>query len=176
MNIIFLDMDGVINSRSTFKKCHEDENFKNKCKENREVPYFIEPKLRDRINELLRDIPDCKIVWTSTWRLGLRGSKVFIEGFYNTCGFEDDSFIGFTPYLNSHRYIEILEWLKAFGDNYNIEKCVIIDDNVNAEIPQNSEKHIKEFVDRFNIKFFLINSNTGITEKIKNEIKVYFLN
>ena len=73
-------MDGVINSAETFKRINESEEFKQKCLENRIVPEFIDPELRDKINEILSSVPDCKVVWTSTWRMGLRNSKVFIEG------------------------------------------------------------------------------------------------
>ncbi len=180
MNIIFLDMDGVINSAETFKRISKDEEFKQKCLENRIVPEYIDPELRSKINEILSVVPDCKVVWSSSWRMGLRNSKVFIEGVYNTCGFNEGSFLSFTPILYKFRFVEILEWLRLFGDNYNIEKCAIIDDDHDAGIPDDLEKEFgngSPYIDvgkKYNCKFFQTNNKFGITDEIKNKILVYF--
>jgi hypothetical protein len=178
MKIIFLDMDGVVNSRDTFERARDDRAFKLKCLEHREVPYLIDPTLRERINEILRDVPDCKVVWSSTWRLGLRGSKIFIEGFYNQCGFEEFSFLGFTPstHRGGPRYMEILEWLNTNGSRYNIEKCAIIDDGGDAGVPLLAGLTSKKLEQKYKVKFFKTEFARGITEEIKNKIKVYFLN
>jgi hypothetical protein len=142
MNIIFLDMDGVINSRHTFIKAHDNEEFMSECLEKRKFPFLIDPELREKINEILKTVPDCKVVWSSTWRMGLRDSKVLIGGFYNSCGFEADSFLGFTPIRYKFRCMEILEWLYLFGDQYNVEKCAIIDDDIDARNSVRCRKRI----------------------------------
>lgn len=180
MNIIFLDMDGVVNSQESFKRIYESKEFKQKCLEGRIIPEYIDPILRTRINEILSTVPDCKVVWTSSWRMGLRNSKVFIEGVYNKCGFNEGSFLSFTPILYKFRFVEILEWLRLFGDNYNIEKCVIIDDDHDAEIPDDLEKEFGkespyiEVGKKYNCKFFQTDNKIGITDEIKNKILVYF--
>lgn len=174
MNILFLDMDGVVNSAETFKRINEDETFFKQCLEGRQIPWIINPELRERINEILRECSDCKVVWTSTWRMGLRSSKVLIEGHFNTCGFEKDVFVGFTPITHSsHRFMEILEWLNLFGEKLNVEKCVIIDDDSDADIPKNAGTASKKIADKFNIKFFQTQNEFGITEEIKNNIKMF---
>ena len=180
MNIIFLDMDGVINSAETFKHAKRNELFKEKCLEDRQAPFLIDPILRDKINEILKTVKDCKVVWSSTWRMGLRDSKVLIEGFYNKCGFEKNSFLSYTPIAYKFRCMEILDWLKVFGEKYDIEKCAIIDDDDDAGIPKNLEKEFGknspyiEIAKKYNTKFFQTTFKTGITDEIKNKILVYF--
>lgn len=181
MNIIFLDMDGVVNSAETFKRSKTDEIFKKQCLETRQIPFLIDPELRNRINEILTTVNECKIVWTSTWRVGLRNSKTFINGFFNSCGFVEDSFLSYTPIMYKFRFVEILEWLRIFGNNYNIEKCVIIDDIQEAEIPKNLEKEFGKnspYIDiakKYNCKFFKTDHKIGITDEIKNKILTYFM-
>lgn len=181
MNIIFLDMDGVVNSQETFENIRGNKKFFNECLENRVVPEFIDPNLREKINEILIRVPDCKVVWSSTWRMGLRNSKVFIKGVYDTCGFVEDSFLSYTPIMHKFRFVEILEWLRLFGKNYDIEKCVIIDDDSDAGIPEDLEKEFGKgspYIDvakKYNCKFFQTKNEIGITDEIKNKILVYFL-
>jgi hypothetical protein len=174
-------MDGVINSEATFSHAKENELFKEKCLEDRPEPFLIDPLLRDKINEILKTVEKCMVVWTSTWRMGLRDSKILIEGFYNQCGFEKNSFLSYTPITSSKfRYMEILDWLKIFDGRYNIEKCAIIDDDDDAGIPKNLEKEFGknspyiEIAKKYNTKFFQTSFKTGITDEIKNKILVYF--
>lgn len=179
MNIIFLDMDGVINSKETFRLISKSEVYKQKCLEDRIVPEYIDPKLREKINYILKTIPDCKVVWSSSWRLGLRDSKALIEGVYNKCGFVEDSFLSYTPIMYKFRFVEILEWLRFFGERYNVEKCVIIDDDSDAEIPEDLEREFGkgspyiEVGEKYNCKFFQTDNQIGITDEIKNEIILF---
>lgn len=180
MNIIFLDMDGVVNSAETFKMVKTDKEFLSSCIEERTYPYLIDPKLRNKINEIITKVDDCKIVWSSTWRIGLRNSKSFIEGFYNKCNFVKDSFLSYTPIKGGKRYEEILEWLILFENNYHINKCVIIDDSIayfkfkelEKLYGKNSEYY--RIAKKYNPKFFQTNWKKGITEEIKLEILNYF--
>lgn len=170
-------MDGVINSEATFSHAKENEMFKEKCLETRPAPFLIDPSLRDKLNEILKTVKKCMVVWTSTWRMGLRDSKILIEGFYNECGFERNSFLSYTPITSSKfRYTEILDWLKIFDGRYNIEKCAIIDDDENAGIPENFPKFSPyiEIAKKYDIQFFKTSFKTGITDEIKNKILTYF--
>lgn len=170
-------MDGVVNSAETFKKAHEDKEYKLSCLEKRPVPEFIDPILRSRINEILTIVPDCKIVWSSTWRKGLRNSKVLIEGMFNQCGFKENSFLGYTPITNEKRWVEIALWLDTFGNRFKVDKCVIIDDDLDANIPTLVNLlQLKKIWDKFKPEFFNTDNKIGITEEIKNKILVYFLN
>lgn len=171
MNIIFLDMDGVINSKETFKKAKLNNDFYKACLESRSYPFMIDPELRNKINEILTKVPNCKVVWSSTWRKGLRNSKLFIKGFYNQCGFIENSFLGFTPIMHEKREYEILHWLELFGNSYDINKCIIIDDDSDAEVTINNE-----ITKKYKPKFFQTNNDIGINDDVKNKILNYFLN
>lgn len=181
MNIIFLDMDGVINSGKTFRMIKNCPKFKSICIENRCVPYYIDPSLRYKINEILVTVPECKVVWSSSWRLGLKDSKLFIEGFYNKCGFIKDSFLDYTPIVQGFpRYLEILRWLYIKGEKYKINKCIIIDDDVDAEVNiKKLKKELKKYdlletALKYQPKFFQTNNLFGITDLIKTDILNYF--
>lgn len=178
MNIIFLDMDGVINSSEVQKKWVEEHGFSKKARDefikkyclNDKYPfYYIVPELLQRFNQMYSKIQDCKIVWSSSWRLTTKkDSKKFIEGLYYQCGFPENSFLGFTPnipYLL--RYNEIEEWIKTFKDVYKIDKCAIIDDLYEASLNCDSFLGIP-------IKFFLTSGHHGLTEEIANNIVKYF--
>ena len=172
-NIIFLDMDGVINNQDFITEWinnHPSEDHdritfnKTYCLHG---IYYIVPYLLERFNNLYNSIPNCKIVWSSSWRLGNRDSKLFIEALYNGCGFPKNSFLSYTPYLNgAPRADEITKWIKSFSDIYNINKCAIIDDDSDAEINHQ--------INKIECKFFKTNPKEGLTENIASEIKKYF--
>ena len=179
MNIIFLDMDGVLNCN----KVQEDwikqyghtkeaiDAFKKKYCLNQKPPYyFIVPELLERFNTLYSKIPNCKIVWSSSWRnTVMKKSKLFIEGLYYQCGLPKDSFIGYTPYIPYLlRYNEIEEWIKDHIDKFEIEKCAIIDDMYEASISGNKFLNIP-------IKFFQTSEKYGLTEEISKNILTFFM-
>lgn len=174
-NIIFLDMDGVINNQDCIDnwiKTHPSEDHdrllfnKTFCLDG---VYYMVPELMERFTNLYYSIPNCKIVWSSSWRLGLRGSKIFIEGFFYHCGFPKDSFLSFTPHLpGEKRSIEITKWINSFSDRYDIQKIAIIDDESDAEI--------NTPINNIPCKFFKINPKHGLTETDTELIKSYFLN
>ena len=179
MNIIFLDMDGVINCDKTQEDWikrygHTTQSinaFKKKYCLNQNPPYyFIVPELLERFNDLYSKIPDCKVVWSSSWRNSLkRNSKIFIEGLYYKCGLPKDSFLGYTPHIPYMlRYNEIDEWIKNHVDRIKIDKCAIIDDLYEASISGN------KFLD-IPIKFFQISAKFGLTENDAESILKYFL-
>lgn len=88
--ILFLDIDGVLNSRRT--------------KNPRKLPYIVDPRNREWLRTILRET-NAKIVLSSTWRydpVGLLAAKHFQIGF-----------IGITPDLPKQpRCAEIKAWLK----------------------------------------------------------------
>lgn len=178
MNIIFLDMDGVINSsevqevwvkKNGLSEKSRKEFIKKYCL-NKEFPfYYIVPELLNRFNEMYSKISNCKVVWSSSWRLTTKKeSKLFVEGLYYKCGFPNGSFIGYTPHIPYLlRYNEIEEWIKTFKEVYQIEKCAIIDDLNEASLNTNSFYGIP-------IRFFKTSAKHGLTEKIANDILKYF--
>jgi len=117
MKILFLDIDGVLN---TYK-----ENYK-------PVDYLDKNKIA-----LLKRIIDetkCKIVISSSWRF----DKTLMESFYTQleeCNIKKDNFIGHTPHLENYyakkyRSDEILDWLTQ----NTVEKFAVLDDRIDAKI------------------------------------------
>ena len=182
MNIIFLDMDGVINCSNEIDKWKKENGFESFNLEAVEkfkqiyclnpkglYPYYIVPELLNRFNEMYSKIQNCRIVWTSSWRLTVkRDSKPFINGLYYQCGFPEGSFLSYTPELrNNLRADEILLWIKTFRQSYEINKCAIIDDLEEAN------PYVNEYLG-VPIKFFKTEMESGLTQKIADDILKYF--
>jgi len=111
MKIIFLDIDGVLNSR----KCSEEKHFKGSVQ--------ICPELIQNLNRIIRET-GAGIVVTSTWRLaGLakirrRLKIVGVEG----------KIIGITPDTYFSRGMEISFWECECPKKYISDNYVILDD------------------------------------------------
>lgn len=124
INIIFLDVDGVLNSHPFFKYCHEQGFLPDDC---------IDPKAVSLINELVR-ATNSKIVVSSAWRFpfiltdNLDGLKKLLCGNHGI----DDVIIGMTPDLwtEMHSRVrgdEIQRWMDDCG--LKIKNIVILDDD-----------------------------------------------
>ena len=128
MNIIFLDIDGVLNSDEWYKK------FKNNIK--KWPQDNIDPNSIFILNELIESINgDVRIVISSTWRqlISINDLSTLLE-FY---GFKyKDKIIDKTPIGYSglkfneypQRGKEIQAWLHTNEKKYNIKSFVILDD------------------------------------------------
>lgn len=103
MKVIFLDIDGVLNSKKTPNP--------------RELPYIVDKKLLSRLNKLL-ERTGAKVVLSSTWRIdpvGLLAAKHW-----------GVPFIGCCPDMpESPRRKEILSWL---AKHPKVTRYVVIDD------------------------------------------------
>lgn len=109
MKVIFLDVDGVLNS--------SQDGFTIKLGTSKHL-------------ELLKQIvekTDAKIVLSSSWRISNK-TKLFIENKLNEYGM---SIISTTPDLGSSRGEEIESWLRETTDF--IESFVILDDGPDME-------------------------------------------
>ncbi len=103
MKVIFLDIDGVLNSENT--------------RNPRKLPYVVEPRLLKRLYGLLRQTR-AKVVLSSTWRYDPAG--LFSARHWRI------PFIDVTPDLPKQpRSKEILTWLKAHP---KVTRFVVIDD------------------------------------------------
>lgn len=164
LNIVFLDIDGVLNSHQYYERRHKAIKRAGNDWEiwgghpNNE----IDPKAIKVLNELAKD---CKFVISSVWR----GNKnPTVEETLKAVGFEGE-IIGKTGYgcNDCCRGNEIYRWLK---DNeeligckyYNFKSYVILDDD--SDFLLNQASH-----------FFLCDTYTGITSTLVYRIK-RFLN
>lgn len=112
MKVIFLDVDGVLNS---------DEYIKGTIKSNiqgieKHVDVEKIKLLRQAINQT-----NAKVVLTSSWRLTKMAQELI--KLLITYGIYADS----TPYIRNERGLEIKQWL---ADNQNVEDFVILDDEI----------------------------------------------
>ena len=128
MNVVFLDFDGVLNSKSYIARCRSE-------RKNFDVagPTGLDKDAVSKINRLAA--LGCKFVISSTWR-HIYSSKESLQNLLNLRGFNGEV-IGVTPQLwLRHRGDEIQKWL----DDWDMNECgdgissfVIIDDNDDME-------------------------------------------
>lgn len=128
MNVIFLDIDGVLKTPSPFN------NDENELSGSTIYKIIFEKKtfnLKESSVKLLKQIVEktnCKIVISSSWRI-----KSCIEDFHKMFKLYDwdtrDIIIDFTPItLNGIRGEDIDEWFKM-RYNKDVIKYIILDDN-----------------------------------------------
>jgi len=120
MKVIFLDIDGVLNSRKSMI-----------AKRFAGVPLqFVMLPAKCHVKQLcyILQKTDAKLVISSTWRKHYT-VHLLSEIFY-LCGMRDFDIIGFTPELfGKQRGTEIQSWLNANKNVYDIENFVILDDD-----------------------------------------------
>lgn len=112
MNVLFLDVDGVLNNEAAFiRHSKEDKG---------ELSMWV---LDDECVQLLKEVVQetgCKLVLSSTWRKHEDAIKVLES--------KGLKFIGKTKSLPGIRGLEIERWLKD-NEHLRIEKFAILDDD-----------------------------------------------
>ena len=122
MNIIFLDVDGVLNSH---RKLEEVYNKTHKPHSGYQYP-FDENSLKN-LKRLVEET-DSKLVITSVWRKDEEGRDTLINALKE---YELDQYIiGYTPILGKKRGIEIQAYLNQLDYTPNF---IILDDNSDME-------------------------------------------
>ncbi len=180
MNIIFLDVDGVLNTINSnelmwfHNKDHLENVVKFKIIKKDDVGNIIDifdnnitfKQLHEgegilnincilRLKKIIDNINDVKIVMSSYWRLSawkMRSLKHYLQQY----GIDTDIIIDFTPRMYHSRAKEILFWVEH---HFNINKWVAIDDmELNLE-----EEH-----------FVLTDPFTGLSdENVEQIIKMF---
>lgn len=116
--ILFLDIDGVLNSVNDMKK---------RCDETgRKIVYYdeIEPRCMDILSSILKTLPEISIVITSSWRLSTRLWKKIVSAF-QSIGIEESD-IDKTRNFGS-RGKEICRYLLDIPNHQKV-KFLILDD------------------------------------------------
>jgi len=127
MNIIFLDIDGVLNSQLY----HESTEAKLPQTREESDLQDIDPKAISFLNDLIKET-DAKIVITSTWRKS--HSDEVLQALFEKKGFIG-KIIGHTPILGESnlRGNEILSWIKSneliLGQRYHVFNTYVIFDD-----------------------------------------------
>ena len=119
MNIIFLDVDGVLNSRNKLIEIYNKTH-----KPHSGYSYPFDERCLENLKLLVQET-NSKIVVSSTWRKDEEGRitllKVLSE--YEL----DNKIIGYTPVLDKERGIEIKQFLISLKETHNF---VILDDDL----------------------------------------------
>jgi len=133
MNIIFLDVDGVLNSERSFMA--GGDRMKQYGIDNPDDPYWmkitrctIDPIACDLINRLCTAC-DAKIVVSSTHRKHFPDSDKKLEQmkeYFANLGVKPEYIIDWTECLSTPRGVEIQDWLERHPET---ERYVIIDDS-----------------------------------------------
>ncbi len=138
MKIVFLDFDGVINSRKWFNSLHD------KSKEDAlilvETDEIFDPSAVELINQLIEKT-EAKVVVSSSWRINhtLEELNKILKEF--GARFEA---IDVTLRLYEERGIEIQTYLDYLSSkNENVESFVIIDDDSDMAHFRNTKHFIK---------------------------------
>ena len=116
MNIVFLDVDGVLNSHNKLEEVYYKTG-----KPHSGINYPFDEKCLKNLKTLVEET-NSKIVITSTWREKEDHMKVLLNVLkeYDL----DKTVIGYTPILYKTREEEIIEYLNSLNINVNY---VIID-------------------------------------------------
>jgi len=189
-NILFLDMDGVVNSNYEIRKWF-DEKYKEIEKDNSNLQpseilglarhkfyeefkcghELIFPAHAKRLNEVIT-ICNVKLIWSTTWRNvkpyrdNINNARAMLE----RRGINGSSLMGYTPdfdrlgYGGYHnRMSEIMSFIQnnTLGITFD-DRLAAIDDCNLSELENDD------------IKFFGTEIESGLTEKIKNEMIEYF--
>ncbi len=118
MNLVFLDVDGVLNSIDYAIKIFEQTK-----KPHSGNQYPFDPKCLERLRTLVLQT-DAMIVVTSTWRTE-EEDRVVLKKILSSYGIAD-RVIGYTPILNKIRGEEIKFFLKELNQDVSY---IILDDD-----------------------------------------------
>lgn len=164
--ILFLDMDGVVNSNNELEKYFFNLQKNGYTKENafkqfqKDFCYSAElifPVFAKRITTICEKC-DCDIVWSTTWRTirEYKRNLEFAQKMLTRRGIPGNRLISYTPITLYSRYMEIKLWLKKYGKH--IKKFAILDDNIDAKY--NTKRG----------RFFQTTIKDGLTEEITNQV------
>ena len=142
MNIIFLDIDGVLNSHRKLKEVYNKTH-----KPHSGYNYPFDEICLNNLKRLV-EITNSKLVITSTWRKDQEGKNKIIETLKE---YElDHHIIGYTPILHTSRGKEIKEYLSTLEEQPNF---IILDDDTDME-------DLIDYLIKTNIQVGLTSDNT----------------
>ena len=161
MNIIFLDVDGVLNSKNklteVYKKTHKPHSG---------YSYPFDENCLENLKFLIQET-NSKIVITSTWRKEEEGITMLLKVLneYDL----DTKVIGYTPILNTTRELEIKKYLSQI--NYNPNFIILDDDADFYELMPFLIKTNNQFgLTKENTKEAIIKLNKPLTKKYQKKI------
>ena len=165
MKVLFLDIDGVLNSENWFAYriyCvknnmvnilmnfvdTDDRNIKHKLT-------MLDDRAIANLNRIIEET-GCKVVLSSSWRSSIESENIFTQNLLKLKGFKYE-FYDVTPRLwfsdfSIRRGEEIKFWLDKESEKHEIESFVILDDDSDM-LPEQMNN------------FIHVDSNIGLTYK-----------
>jgi hypothetical protein len=160
MNVLFLDVDGVLNSIVYLKQ----------AKSGQWPQDHLDPDNILRLNEIV-ERTDCQIVLSSSWRIVVPDLKTFGE-WMAAKGFKyADRIIGQTPNTRSADEVrgdEIVSWIKSHNE---VDRLVILDDDSDMNEVMNHlvQTNIHYGLTELDVEFVCAKFNSPTS---KNELKI----
>lgn len=160
--ILFLDFDGVLNSDAYFGKLTKEEaneigmKIREATVSDEIVASCLDTEKLKLLAELLEEVPDLKIVVSSSWRK--RFPLQYIKKILKLKEFPyNNRILGGTPFkFTSYKCHEIPMWIDRF-DSKNKNKYLVLDDeNIFDQ---------SFFSERLNIKFVQTDYTVGLTRE-----------
>lgn len=121
MNIIFLDVDGVINSSNNLIKVYNETH-----KSHSGYLYPFDPTCLENLKELVVETKSSLVI-SSTWRHSQKGMEKLLDAL-NEHGL-GESVIGCTPILGLSRVAEIKKYLSDVKSTDTINFVILDDDS-----------------------------------------------
>ena len=165
MKVLFLDIDGVLNSDNWFGYrlyCIKNNmynrvlNFIDTNDENTEHTLtMIDDRAIANLNRIIEET-GCKVVLSSSWRSSMESENVFTQYILKLKGFKYELY-DVTPILwhkefGTQRGEEIQSWMNKESENNEIESYVILDDDSDM-LPEQMNN------------FIHVDSNIGLIDK-----------
>ena len=121
MNLIFLDVDGVINSVNNLIKVYNETH-----KSHSGYSYPFDSNCLENLKKLVIET-NSSLVISSTWRLSEKGRSILLQELkkYDM----DKLVIGYTPFLGSSRKDEIKDFLSNFESSFTTNFIILDDDS-----------------------------------------------
>ena len=155
MKVLFLDIDGVLNSENWFAYriyCvknnmvnilmnfvdTDDRNIKHKLT-------MLDDRAIANLNRIIEET-GCKVVLSSSWRSSIESENIFTQNLLKLKGFKYE-FYDVTPRLwfsdfSIRRGEEIKFWLDKESEKHEIESFVILDDDDSDMLPEQMNNFI----------------------------------
>lgn len=132
MNVLFLDIDGVLNSSDWFRVAYETRKASRKKYEDRLIADYenarweldISPEHVVHLKRIMNKVESLNIVVSSTWRMHYSVDELKTR-LSKLLEISPNRIVGKTPRLFERRGKEIKQWI----DDHIVEKFAILDDD-----------------------------------------------
>lgn len=151
MHVVFLDIDGVLNSGKHFMDMEGEPRSHGRLGDEQYAKYMLDPEAVARLNRIF-DATKAVAVISSSWRIA--HSLPAISWMLRYRGFTG-KVIGATPVSSGQRGDEIQEWL----DLVPVESFVILDDDSDMQ-------HLRPFLVKTSFPYGLLDEHVDLAIEV----------